>query len=275
VGDGQFSNARGGAASPAGVYVTDATQNRVQKFTTTGAFVDSLDAAGSGDAALSTPTGVTISSAGQIYVVGNNRVSRYTETGGANLPPPETGTSANAQPVDGTVKIKTPGSNQFVVLGAGQQIPIGSIVDVRKGTVDLTTTASDTATQTARFYAGVFKLTQAKSKKPVTELQLFGSNFKKTCPSPSGRRASASATRKKKVVRQLWGVGSGKFRTKGRYGSASIRGTQWLTQDRCDGTLIRVTEGSVTVRDIPKKKNVIVSAPRSYLAKAPAPRRGR
>lgn len=272
TGDGQFANARGIAASPAGVYVADQTQNRVEKFTSSGAFVDTLDAAGSGDPQLALATGVAISSAGQIYVVGNNRVSRYTETGGANLPPPETGTSANAQPVNGVVRVKSPGSGQFVTLTAGQQIPIGSIVDVTKGTIDLTTTADDTSTQTARFYAGVFKLTQPKTQNPVTELQLFGSNFKKACPQPRARRASSSATRKKKVVRQLWGVGKGKFRTKGRYGSASIRGTQWLTQDRCDGTLVRVTEGSVTVRDVPKKQSVVVSAPKSYLATAPVPR---
>lgn len=271
TGDGQFQDPVSVAASASGVYVSDSIQTRVQKFTSTGAFVDALDGAGSGDPGLVAPNGVAISPAGQIYVVGNNRVARYTETGGANLPPPQTGTTANAQPVDGTVKVKTPGSNQFVTLTAGQQIPIGSIVDVRKGTVDLTTTADDTSTQTARFYAGVFKLTQPKSKNPVTELQLFGANFNKACKA-TGRRASASA-KKKKVVRQLWGSGKGKFRTKGRYGAASIRGTQWLTQDRCDGTRIRVTDGSVTVRDIPKKKNVVVNAGSSYLAKAPVARR--
>jgi hypothetical protein len=274
TGDGQFSDPVGVAASSAGVYVADSVQNRVQKFTATGAFVDSLDAAGSGDAQLSTPTGVAISSAGQIYVVGNNRVARYGESGGANLPPPQTGTTANADPVDGTVKVKVPGSNQFIVLAAGQQIPIGSIVDVRKGTVDLTTTADATTTQTARFYAGVFKLTQPKTAKPVTELQLFGGNFKQACGARS-RRASASAKRKKKVVRQLWGSGKGQFRTKGKYAAATIRGTQWNTADRCDGTLVRVTEGAVTVRDFAKKKNVVVSAPNKYLAKAPVPRRGR
>ena len=268
TGDGQFSNPVGVAASAAGVYVADSFQGRIEKFTSTGAFVDSLDAAGSGDASLSNPTGVAISSAGLIYVLGNgSRVSRYTETGGANLPPPSTGETANAQPVNGTVKIKSPGSGQFITLTAGQQIPIGSIIDVTKGTIDLTTTAGQTTTQTARFYAGVFKLTQPKTSQPVTELQLFGGNFKKSCGAPTPRRASASA--KKKVVRQLWGSGKGKFRTKGRYSSASIRGTQWLTQDRCDGTLVRVTEGSVTVRDDVKKKNVIVKAPKSYLAAAP------
>jgi hypothetical protein len=205
-------------------------------------------------------------------VVNSNRVSRYSETGSSTLPPPQTGTTANADPVDGTVKIKVPGSNQFIVLRAGQQIPIGSSVDVSKGTVDLTTTADATTTQTARFYAGVYKLTQNKTAKPVTELQLFGANFKKSCGT-SSRRASTSATRKKKVVRQLWGSGKGRFRTKGRFASATIRGTQWNTADRCDGTNVRVTEGTVTVRDLVKKKNVTVAAGKSYLAKAPAPRR--
>lgn len=272
TGDGQFSNARGVAASPAGVYVADASQNRIQKFTTTGAFVDTLDAGGSGDTGLSTPVGVTISSAGQIYVVGTNRVSRYSETGGANLPPPQTGTSANAQPVDGTVKVKTPGTNTFITLSAGRQIPIGSVVDVRNGTVDLTTTATEKTTQTARFYSGVFKLTQTKAKEPVTELELFGSNFNTSCGT-KGRRASASATRNKKVVRQLWGSGSGKFRTKGRYASATIRGTQWLTQDRCDGTAVKVTEGTVSVRDTVKNKTITVSTGATYVAKAPVPKR--
>jgi hypothetical protein len=34
-----------------------------------------------------------------------------------------------------------------------------------------------------------------------------------------------------------------------------------------------VTEGTVTVRDLVKKKNVTVSAPKTYLAKAPVRRR--
>jgi hypothetical protein len=265
-GDGQFQDPVGVAASAGGVYVADSIQNRVQKFTSTGAFVDALDANGSGDPGLATPNGVAISNAGQIYVLSGSRAARYRETGSTNLPPPETGTTANAQPVDGTVKVKVPGSNQFIVLTAGQQIPIGSIVDVTKGTIDLTTTADSKTTQTARFYQGVFKLTQPKTANPVTELQLFGSNFKKGCGA-TGRRASASA-RKKKVVRQLWGSGKGKFRTKGRFAAATVRGTTWLTQDRCDGTNVRVTEGSVTVRDQVKKKNVVVAAPKSYLANA-------
>jgi hypothetical protein len=46
----------------------------------------------------------------------------------------------------------------------------------------------------------------------------------------------------------------------------------WLTEDYCNGTLIRVREGSVTVRDLVKKRTVVVAAGRSYFAEAPAPK---
>ena len=41
------------------------------------------------------------------------------------------------------------------------------------------------------------------------------------------------------------------------------------TVDRCDGTLTRVVEGSVRVRDRVRHRTVIVRAGRSYLARAP------
>jgi ferric-dicitrate binding protein FerR (iron transport regulator) len=46
-----------------------------------------------------------------------------------------------------------------------------------------------------------------------------------------------------------------------------VRGTRWQTIDRCDGTLIRVLKGSVSVRDVVKKKTIVVKAGKSYLAK--------
>jgi hypothetical protein len=49
-----------------------------------------------------------------------------------------------------------------------------------------------------------------------------------------------------------------------------VRGTRWLTEDRCDGTLTRVTNGAVVVRDYKRRRNVLVRAGHSYLAKARA-----
>ena len=67
---------------------------------------------------------------------------------------------------------------------------------------------------------------------------------------------------------RLWGDGKGRFRTRGRNSTATVRGTRWLTEERCDGTLTRVARGSVTVRDLRARKRVVVRAPRSYLARA-------
>jgi ferric-dicitrate binding protein FerR (iron transport regulator) len=48
-----------------------------------------------------------------------------------------------------------------------------------------------------------------------------------------------------------------------------VRGTKWLVQDQCNGTLTVVKRGVVQVRDFRKHKTVNVRAGRSYLATAP------
>ena len=68
------------------------------------------------------------------------------------------------------------------------------------------------------------------------------------------------------VVRHLWAKGKGRFRTKAKYSSASVRGTYWLMEDRCDGSLTQVKEGVVSVYDMVKKKTINVRAGHSYLA---------
>jgi hypothetical protein len=159
--------------------------------------------------------------------------------------------------VSGTVRVKLPGSKTFVTLGQGQALPIGTLVDARKGTIQLTAT-SGTAAYSANFFEGRFKLAQKKRSGSTADLKLFGGSFK-GCP-----RAPRAA--KTKSVRHLWGEGAGKFRTVGRFSSASVRGTKWLTDDQCTGTLTRVVAGSVLVRDFAKKRNIVVTAGHRYFA---------
>jgi hypothetical protein len=83
------------------------------------------------------------------------------------------------------------------------------------------------------------------------------------------RRTSSAAQTTPTTVRRLWGKGKGSFRTRGRYSSATVRGTTWLTADRCDGTLVRVFQGVIEVRDFRLKKTVRVPRGKSYVAKAP------
>jgi hypothetical protein len=43
----------------------------------------------------------------------------------------------------------------------------------------------------------------------------------------------------------------------------------WITTDRCDGTLTKVTRGKVAVRDLRRRRTITLSAGKSYLARAP------
>jgi hypothetical protein len=160
--------------------------------------------------------------------------------------------------VSGKVRVRRPGSRAFVELSGSEGIPLGSTVDTLSGVVELTSVPKAGGTpQSARFYEGVFKVTQVGS---VTNLAL-------TEPLASCRGGGPSAATTKKRKRHLWGDGKGSFRTNGTYSSATVRGTKWLVQDSCAGTLTRVVRGSVTVRDRVKRKTVVVRAGKSYLAK--------
>ena len=68
-------------------------------------------------------------------------------------------------------------------------------------------------------------------------------------------------------MRRLFGDGKGSFRTRGRNAAATVRGTRWGVQDRCDGTLVTVQRGRVEVRDLVKRKTVIVRTGHTYLAR--------
>jgi hypothetical protein len=168
-------------------------------------------------------------------------------------------------PIQGVILVKPPGSLTFVLLTASSQLPVGTEVDARAGTVELTAARSGGVTDTSRFYDGVFAIAQQAANQ-LTELRLTQGEFA-VCALP----AFASGDLNRRPVRRLWGSGKGKFRTRGRFSSATVRGTIWMTEDRCDGTLTSVTEGSVTVLDIARLKNVVVNAGQTYLAE-PLPR---
>jgi Right handed beta helix region len=172
-------------------------------------------------------------------------------------PPPVLGKSVDVTPVNGPVRIRRPRAPRFVPLRKGENIPVGSTVDATRGRVRLTAATVRGKLQTAVFFAGQFKVTQARSG--LTELVLNGPL---ACPK------GASAATKKPKRRDLWGDGKGTFRTRGRYGSAAIRGTRWLTSDRCDGTHFAVRSGVVQVTDFTRHRRLPLRAGKRYLAPA-------
>jgi hypothetical protein len=153
----------------------------------------------------------------------------------------------------GTVLIKVNGS--FVPFSGGV-IPNGSELDAKRGAVTITTSAGETAT----FSEGRFKVSQSGGITTVTLTEPLDCT--------AARRGSARATAKKPKTRKLWGNGKGKFRTKGTYSAATVRGTKWLVQDTCTTTLTRVAEGVVSVRDDVLRKTITVRKGKSYVARA-------
>jgi dipeptidyl aminopeptidase/acylaminoacyl peptidase len=171
--------------------------------------------------------------------------------------PPVAGVSVNVTPVSGAVLIRAPGTTAFVSLTAVDSIPVGSELDTTRGRVRLASAAGAGRTQTADFYQGRAKISQSRAS-ALTTLTL---SAPLTCPT---RKSSAAGAPK---VRRLWGNGKGRFTTNARYAAATVRGTIWLTEDRCTSTLIRVRAGRVEVFDKVLRKRVIIRAGQSYVAR--------
>jgi hypothetical protein len=192
--------------------------------------------------------------------------------------PPEPETTATVEVLRGTVLILENG--RFRPLQGRETVPIGATIDATAGAIKITV-AADTAgavLQSGIFWEGAFQIKQVRERGRrarrraregralalTTELVLKGGSAR-AC----GARASvALQSGKRRKLRRLWGDAKGRFRTRGRYGAATVRGTVWLTKDRCDGTLTRVVEGKVAVEDFGRDRTVIVRAGESYLAKA-------
>ena len=124
--------------------------------------------------------------------------------------------------------------------------------------------------QAITYYEGIFKISQGRSGQVVATL--VGGNFSicgATVKHGKGARAGISRRPRKRTVRKLWGDGHGSYSTKGNYAAGAVLGTRWLTEDRCDGTLVRVVTDRVKVTNLVNHSRVTVKAGQSYLAKAP------
>jgi hypothetical protein len=285
TGPGQLRSPEDVAIDSSGnVWIADTLNFRVQKFAADGTFLAAYDAAG----ALTTlrPEGLSFGAGGDLYIANSNsRVMRVRESGAPPPPPSQTGLpapvlgkSVNVAPTSGKVFVNVPAGGafaslsvpglkgrRFVPLTAARQLPVGSYLDTRRGSVSLTSASTRKGQLfTGIFSAGVFQALQFRSG--LTDLPLKGASFR-PCARRTSRRASAALSRL--AIRRMRSNASGRFRTRGRYSAATVRGTIWDTIDRCDGTLTKVRRGVVVVRDFRKRRKITVRAGKSYLARAP------
>jgi hypothetical protein len=176
---------------------------------------------------------------------------------------PTLAASVNVAPASGTVLVRVPGATRAAALADGASVPVGSIIDTRAGTVKLQSALPAGRTQTGTFHGGVFEVRQSVGDHGMTDLVLRGAT--PTCPAGGARAAAAS---RRRPPRSLWGHDShGHFRTRASNSVITVRGTTWFVSDRCDGTLTRVTSGSVAVRDLHTGRTVVLHAGQRHLAR--------
>jgi hypothetical protein len=221
----------------------------------------------------SAPRSVLAAADGSIWFTANGAgyVGRWTEdpkvTPPAPVagPAPQLGKTVVAEPTQGTVRVTAPGAARSYVLRSEQKVPVGSTFDTRDGRVVVTSALPGGHTQDGKFWGGFFKVKQSRSRSlgGVTTLELRGSL---SCSSAT--RAQAAATKKKAKRRSLWGSDrGGRFRTRGRNATATVRGTVWHTTDSCEGTRVTVQSGVVSVRDSVRRRTVTVRRGHTYLAR--------
>jgi len=200
----------------------------------------------------------------------------YEERTAAAPPPPTPKKTANVEAKSGEVTVKCPGKAESAI-DAKTQIKAGCRVDATGGVVALTAAADAKGkTQSADFFDGAFKFKQveetelAKKKKVkalITELALD------VAKPTSCKKTSKSSIAGARRGGHLWGRGKGRYRTRGRRGAGTVRGTEWLTEERCEGTYFQVKTGVVEVKDFTLKKTVLLKKGKHYLAPATKPKR--
>jgi hypothetical protein len=221
-------------------------------------------------------------------------------------PAPAIGHTFNITPVRGTVLVKIHGV--YVPLTQVRQIPQNTPIDALHGTLKLVTAApgqaghpahraaakpkpgkgrpkrhkAKTKTQSGTFGGAIFKVNQLRHghNRGLVTISLVENAFKgapsyATCRRHHSRDATAARVLglrrggARRTLQLLHSSAHGRFRTRGRYSAATVRGTKWTIADRCDGTLTHDITHSVAVTDFVRHKTIILHAGQSYLAAKP------
>lgn len=247
-----------------GFVVADTANHRIRRITPLGAiFTVSGGAAGlSGDGGpassglLNVPNALQFAPGGGLLVgdTANHRIRRLGDIG--QVPDPELVRSIGVTPASGRVNVKPGTRTAFIPLRERDLTPNTSDIDAIGGALDVTVRNRSGALRTAHVSSGGFRVTQPTSGPIIGDLKLTD----RLDGCRGTRTVTSHAATPRKKVRRLRVRVKGRFRTIGRYASAIARGTAWTITDRCDRTIIRVTEGTVTVRNLRTRKLLTVRA---------------
>ena len=149
-------------------------------------------------------------------------------------PAPKLGRTVVVRATDGRVTVKPRGRRRITLTKRPSAIPVRSLVDTTHGKVQLTSATPKGGIQSGVFSEGAFVVTQRK-RDGLTDLTLSGGDFS-VC-NKAAQAGSPATAAKRNRRRRLFGRAHGRFRSRGRSSSATVKGTDWLTEDRCNGTV--------------------------------------
>jgi hypothetical protein len=179
--------------------------------------------------------------------------------------------TANLSLDSGVVQIKLPGTDVWIPLTEATLIPVGTIIDARKGKAHLTFANADGTLQDGIFWEGIFQVSQGSGNKPLVTLKLrddlagkANAAIRSAIATSAGFEAFISRKRGKKK-NGLWGDAKGKYKTSGKGGSATVRGTRWYVANYEQGSLFKVARGSVTIDPIRGKNFVLKSGKQFFI----------
>jgi len=213
-----------------------------------------------------------------------DRIADSTEILPLGNVPPVAGVRTLARLVSGTVYVKLPSSRYrlaqagplagFVALKGIAALPVGTIVDARRGSLSLQTAGDGRAVGDRRRRLGnatlaqaIFRIRQARLRRAALRARAIPTTLV-LASAPEAERPCRALRPGKGIVRSLTARAKGLFRVSGGASRAQGTSATWRTTDYCSGTVTRVTRGRVSVYDKARRRAVTVRAGHSYRARA-------
>jgi hypothetical protein len=262
-----------------GLLIADSGSDRLRRVTPLGAVVTVAggrrglagDGGPTAGALFDTPTTLTRAPDGAILIgdTGNSRVRAITDLGA--LPDPEPLRTIGVEPLAGSVSVRPRGRPAQIALREKDLAPNLSVVEASGGTIRLSVRPLDAASDAVADVGGSrFTLVQPAGDTSIADLRLTAPL---RCAKPRAGAQSQNQARRRPVQRRIRIKVRGRYKTTGRYATAVANGTAWTITDRCDRTIIRVTEGTVTARDLRRNRAIKIRTGRTYVALARPPAR--
>jgi Ca2+-binding RTX toxin-like protein len=155
------------------------------------------------------------------------------------------------------VSVSFPRTDWFVQVQDRIRLPLGSRVRTGGCATGIVAAGAGRRVASATLSTGAVVIRQPRARRLMTEMRLFGGDF---------RRCGSAARGSHLSIRQARVRLRGPFRIRGRDSEATTAGATLIVEDRCDGTLTRVLSGAARVRDFGDGRQVAVRRGGRHLA---------